>query len=81
MFFLVCMILLFTHADQFLPQPIIELSIILGWVAPFINLVCLGIILILIPKLKKNDIPLWLIYINIICFILQIIYFFVLHDT
>jgi uncharacterized membrane protein (DUF485 family) len=79
-FFVVCMILLFSHADKYFPQPLIEFSIILGWLAPVINLISFILVVILISRIRKKQIPLWLLYTNLICFIFQIYFFFILHD-
>jgi hypothetical protein len=80
-FFIVCMILLYSHADQYMFQALIELSVILGWIAPIINLINFILALVLISRIRKKQIPRWLLYTNIICFILQIYFFFILHDT
>ncbi len=80
-FFIVCMILRYSHADQYLYEPLIGVSLILGWLAPLINLINFILALVLISRIKQKQIPLWLLYTNIICFILQIYFFFILHDT
>jgi hypothetical protein len=80
-FFIVCVIMRFTSAPQYIPEPLIELSVILGWFAPLINLINFALILILLSRIQKKQIPPWLLYTNIICFILQIYFFFILHDT
>lgn len=80
-FFIVCMILRYSHADQYLYEPLIGISIILGWISPLINLISFILALILISRIKRKQIPLWLLYTNLICFILQIYFFFFLHDT
>ncbi len=79
-FFIVCMILRYTTLPKYLPQPIIEFSIILGWPAILINLINFILALILISRIRRRQIPLWLLYANIICFILEIYFFFILHD-
>ncbi len=79
-FFVVCMIMRFTTLPDYLPQPIIELSIILGWSAMFINLISFVFALILISRIRKRKIPMWLFYINIIFFLMQIYFFFIMHD-
>ncbi len=69
----------YTHAEKFLPQPIIEIATLLGWIfSPFINMVC--VILTLIAVLKKNSVQsirLWLIAANIFFFACEIFYFFI----
>lgn len=80
-FFIVCMILRYSHADQYLLQALIGISLILGWIAPLINLINFILALILISRIRKKQIPLWLLYTNIICFIFQIYFFFILNDT
>src|SRR5438477_8133986 len=80
-FFIVCMIMRYSSAPQYIPQPLIELSIILGWLAPLINFINFVLALVLISRMREKQIPLWLLYTNIICFILQIYFFFILHDT
>lgn len=75
------MVLLYTRADKYIPQPLIELSLILGWIAPVINLVNFVLALVLISRIRKNQIPLWLLYTNVLCFISEIYFFFILHDT
>ncbi|MEP6681611.1 MAG: hypothetical protein ABJA35_00045 [Parafilimonas sp.] len=79
-FFIVCMIMRYTTAPDYLPQPIIELSVILGFSAMFINLLSFILALILISRIIKRKIPLWLLYTNIIFFLIQIYFFFILHD-
>jgi hypothetical protein len=80
-FFIVCMILRYSHADQYLYESLISISLILGWIAPVINLISFILALVLISRIRKKQIPLWLLYTNLICFILQIYFFFILHDT
>ena len=80
-FFIVCMILRYSHADQYLYEPLIGISIILGWIAPLINLINFILVLILFSRIRRKQIPLWLLYTNIICFILEIYFFFILNDT
>ena len=80
-FFIVCMIMRYTSAPQYIPQPLIEFSIILGWFAPLINFINFVLALILLSRIREKQIPLWLLYTNIICFIIQIYFFFILHDT
>jgi len=80
-FFIVCMIMRYTSLPKYIPQPLIEFSIILGWLAPLINFVNFVLTLILLPRLQKKLIPLWLLYTNIICFLLQIYFFFILKDV
>jgi len=80
LFFIVCMIMRYTTAPAYLPQPVIELSLILGWPAMFINLLSFILALVLISRFRRRQIPLWLLYINIIFFLIQIYFFFILHD-
>jgi hypothetical protein len=79
-FFIVCIILRYSGAPQYIPQPLIELSIILGWPAMLINLISFILALILISRVRKKQVPLWLLYSNIIFFIAQFYFFFLLHD-
>jgi len=79
-FFIVCMIMRYTTAPNYLPQPLIQLSVILGFSAMFINLISFILALILISRIVKRKVPLWILYINIIFFIIQIYFFFILHD-
>jgi hypothetical protein len=80
-FFIVCIILRYSNVPQFIPQPIIEFSIILGWFAPLINCINFVLALIFLSRIRKKQVPLWLLYTNIICFIIQIYFFFIMHDT
>jgi len=80
-FFIVCMIMHYTNAPMYIPQPLIEFSIILGWFAPLINFVNFVLALILLSRMQKKQIPLWLLYTNIICFLIQIYFFFILKDV
>ena len=80
-FFIICIIMRYSSAPQYIPQPVIQLSIILGWTAPLVNFINFVAAIILIPRLRKKPLPLWLLYTNIICFIIQIYFFFILHDT
>ncbi|MEP6467616.1 MAG: hypothetical protein ABJB05_15005 [Parafilimonas sp.] len=79
-FFIVCMIFRYTTAPTYLPQPIIEFSVILGFSAMFINLLNFILALVLLSRIRKRKIPLWLLYTNIIFFLIQIYFFFILHD-
>jgi len=79
-FFIVCMIMRYTTAPNYLPQPLIELSVILGFSAMFINLISFILALILISRIVKRKVPLWILYTNIIFFLIQIYFFFILHD-
>ena len=79
-FFIVCMILRYSHADKYLYEPLIGISLILGWIAPLINLINFILALVLLSRIKRKQIPLWLLYTNIICFILEIYFFFILND-
>src|SRR5258706_6934657 len=78
-FFVLCMIIRYTNADKIIPQPLIELSTILGWVfSPVINLVCIFISVVLVIKKGKGlTIPLWLIVANLFFFVSEIFYFFI----
>jgi len=80
-FFIVCMIMRYSNAPRYIPQPLIELSIILGWLAPLINFINFVLVLILLSRMQKKQIPLWLLYTNVICFLLQIYFFFILKDV
>ena len=78
-FFLICLMIRFTHADKYIPQPVIELSTLLGWIfSPFINTVCIIISLIVIFKKGKGlNVPLWLVALNVFFFSCEIFYFFI----
>lgn len=69
----------YTHAEAFMPQPVIQIATLLGWIfSPVINTVC--VILSLIAVLKKGkglNIALWLIAANIFFFAVEIFYFFI----
>src|SRR5690242_12040109 len=81
-FFIVCMIMRYTSAPQYIPQPLIELSIILGWLAPIINFINFVLAIIFLYRIRgSKQIPLWLLYSNIFCFLLQIYFFFILKDV
>jgi hypothetical protein len=80
-FFIVCIIMRYTAAPQFIPQPLVELSIILGWFAPIINFINFVLVLIFLSRIRKKLIPYWLLYTNIICFLIQIYFFFILKDA
>ena len=77
-FFLVCMVLRYSHAEKVVPQPVVELSAILGWIfSPAVNLVCLVVSLILVLKKGKGlYVPVWLIASNLVFFTFEIFYFF-----
>jgi hypothetical protein len=77
-FFLVCLLIRYSNADKFIPQPLIELSAILGWFfSPVINLVVLVIALIIVLRKGRGIfVPTWLISFNLIFFISEIFYFF-----
>jgi hypothetical protein len=80
-FFIVCMIMRYTSAPQYIPQLLIELSIILGWLAPLINFINFVLAIIFLYRIRSKQIPLWLLYTNIFCFLLQIYFFFILKDV
>jgi hypothetical protein len=73
------MIIRYTNADKIIPQPLVELSTLLGWIfSPVINLVCIFISLVLVMKKGKGlIIPLWLIVTNLLFFFSEIFYFFI----
>ena len=77
-FFALCMIIRYSHADTVIPQPIVELTTILGWLfSPAINLISLCVSFVVVLKRGKGlSIPLWLIVVNVVFFVLQIFYFF-----
>ena len=77
-FFLLCMVIRYSHADTVIPQPIVELTTILGWLfSPAINLICLCVSFVVVLKRGKAvSVPLWLIVANLIFFVVQIFYFF-----
>lgn len=79
-FFLMCIIMRYTTAPNYLPQPVIELSLLLGWPAIILNLVSFVFALILVSRIRKRQVPLWLLYTNIIFFLIQFYFFFILHD-
>ena len=78
LFFALCMVIRYSHADTVTPQPIVELITILGWLfSPAINLICLCVSFVVVLKKGKGlFVPLWLIVANVVFFILQIFYFF-----
>ncbi|WP_090662247.1 hypothetical protein [Parafilimonas terrae] len=80
-FFIICMIMRYTTLPKYIPQPLIEFAIVLGWLAPVINFINFMLVLILPSRVKNKFIPLWLLYVNIICFLLQIYFFFILKDA
>jgi len=80
-FFIVCLVMWYTTAPSYMPQPLVEFSIILGWLAPFINLVNFILALVFLSRMQRSQIPRWLLYVNIICFLLQIYFFFILGDA
>ena len=80
-FFFVCMILRYSSAPQYIPQPLIEFAIILGWFAPLINFINFVLAIISLSHMSKKEIPRWLLYTNIICFVFQIYFFFILKDV
>jgi hypothetical protein len=69
----------YTNADKIIPQPLVELSTILGWIcSPVINLVCIFISLVLVMKKGRGlTVPLWLIIANLLFFVSEIFYFFI----
>lgn len=77
-FFLVCLLLRYTHFDKIIPQPLIEFSAILGWFfSPVINFIVLVIaFIIVLKKSRPVFVPLWLIAANVIFFIAELFYFF-----
>ncbi len=80
-FSVVCIIMWYTTIPKYMPQPLIEFSIILGWLAPIINFINFVLALILLSRIRNKQIPLWLLYVNIICFLIQIYFFFILKDV
>ena len=80
-FFVVCMIMWYSKAPKYMPQPLVEFSIILGWAAPIINFVNFVLALIFLSRIRQRQIPFWLLYANIICFLFQIFFFFILKDV
>jgi hypothetical protein len=78
-FFVLCMIIRYTNADKIIPQPLIELSAILGWIfSPAINLICLFVSFVLVLKEGKGiNAPLWLVVANLFFFVFEIFYFFI----
>jgi len=77
-FFLLCMGIRYSHADAVIPQPIVELTTILGWIfSPAINLICMSISFIVVLKKGRGlYVPVWLLVSNFIFFIVEIFYFF-----
>ena len=77
--FVVCLIIRYTNGDKIIPQPLIELSAILGWIfSPAINLICLFVSFVLVLKEGKGiKVPLWLITANLFFFVSEIFYFFI----
>jgi hypothetical protein len=77
-FFIVCLLLRYSHADNVIPQPLIELSAILGWFfSPVINLATVTIALVRVLRRGRGIfVPTWLIAFNLIFFIGEIFYFF-----
>ncbi|MFT4154841.1 hypothetical protein [Parafilimonas sp.] len=80
-FFIVCIIMRYTTAPRYIPQPLVELAVILGWLAPVINLINFVLALLLLSRIRNKQVPVWLLYVNIICFLLQIYFFFILKDV
>lgn len=77
-FFLACLIIRYTNADAIIPQPLIKLAAILGWIfSPVINMVCILISFIAVLKDKGLYISLWLIILNVFFFGCEIFYFFI----
>jgi hypothetical protein len=77
-FFIFCLLLRYSHVDEIIPQPLIELSAILGWFfSPVINLTTVIIALVLVLRRGRGIfVPTWLIAFNLIFFIGEIFYFF-----
>lgn len=72
--FIISIAIRYTHIDDYLPQPLIELAALLGWfVSPFLSLITCIIIIIYIIKYKSIIQPKWLTITNILLFISQII--------
>jgi len=80
-FFIICIIMRFTTLPGYIPQPLVEFSIILGWAAPLINFLNFVLALIFLSRIRQRQIPFWLLYVNIICFLIQIFFFFILKDV
>lgn len=80
-FFIVVVFMRYTTLPSFIPQPLVAFSLTLGWLAPIINLINFILALIFLPRLRKGFIPYWLLYANIICFLGQIYFFFILEDV
>lgn len=78
-FFLVCLMIRFTHVDAVIPQPLVEIAALLGWIfSPVINVICIVASLIVVLKKGKGlQIPLWLIAFNFFFFGFEIFYFFI----
>src|SRR4051812_44349036 len=69
-FFLMCIIMRYTTAPGYLPQFIIELSLLLGWPAIILNVINFVLALLLLSRIRKRQVPLWLLYTNIIFFLI-----------
>ena len=78
--FLMIIIMRYSSAPNYIPQPIIALTLILGWSAMFVNLLSFILALILLSRIRTRKVPLWLLYTNIVFFIAQFSFFFFLHD-
>lgn len=80
-FFIVCIFLRYTTLPAFIPQPLVEFSIILGWLSPVINFFNFVLALIFLSRFREKQIPYWLLYVNIISFLGEIYFFFILKDV
>src|SRR6187431_1876299 len=80
-FFIVCIIMRYSTLPAYIPQPLVEFAIILGWAAPLINFLNFVLALIFLSRFRQRQIPFWLLYANIICFLFQIFFFFILKDV
>ena len=65
-FFLVSLVLEFTHLDASLPQALIGFTLVLGLSSPVINFIVLFCLFILLVKGIRKPAPVWLITANLV---------------
>ena len=78
-FFIGCLLLRYTHVT--FPETVTGLILIMGWipVAPLLNIICVVSMSYLWFKHRKIPGPVWLLGINTLFFLTQLIYFLAVY--
>ena len=80
-YFLVSLVLEFTHLDASLPQALIGFTLVLGLSSPVINFIVLFCLFILLVKGIPKPAPVWLITANLVIFVIELIDFKMLFSS